>query len=199
MAMCYLIKNKESRDKILEEVAAHMKSKNLEKGAQLNPSNDELINNFKFLNRVTNESLRFNPPAAITDQYIIENDVEFDGIKWKKGSLVYFWLWGLHHDPNVWPQHDKYLPERFDPEHKLFKTPSGEDRPAASFSPFSNGSRKCLGYKFAQLVIPIMIINLINKFEIEHVDKSLNEEDNWPIASTFQSVNPPIKIKMTKK
>jgi len=81
----------------------------------------------------------------------------------------------------------------------LFKTPSGEDRPEGSFIPFSIGSRKCLGYNFALLVIPIMIMNLLNRFEIENVDKSLNEEDNWPVATAMQSTSPPIKITMTQK
>jgi len=76
--------------------------KNLEKGSQLNPTKDEINKSFKYLNRVINESLRFNPPAPITDQYIIKEDIEFDGIKWKKGSDIHFWIWGLHHDQDVW-------------------------------------------------------------------------------------------------
>jgi len=99
----------------------------------------------------------------------------------------------------VWQQPHKYLPERFDPEHKLFKTPSGEDRNMASFIPFSIGARKCLGYNFAEMVMPIMIMNMINSFEFEYVDKSMEDEDNWPSASALQSFTPPIKVKITKK
>ena len=68
IAMCYLIKNKVSRDKVLEEVRAHCQMRNLEESAQLNPTKDDLSKNFKFLNRVLNESLRFYPPGGgLTD------------------------------------------------------------------------------------------------------------------------------------
>lgn len=100
--MCYLIKNKLSRDKVLEEVKAHAQMRNLEQGTQLNPSKEDLGNNFKFLNRCINEAMRFNPPAPMTDQYIIKEDVEFDGIKWTKGSCLLFYIWGIHHDEDVW-------------------------------------------------------------------------------------------------
>jgi len=183
--MSYFIKNKASRDKVLDEVAAYAQMKNIDRGAQMNPTKDEVAKNFKFLNRCVSESLRMNPPGPITEQYIIKDDVEFDGIKWKKDTMIFAFIWALHHDEEVWHQPEKFLPERFDPEHKLFKTPSGEDRPEFSFVPFSLGARKCLGYHFALLVIPIMIMNMLNKLEFEHVDKTLMEEDKWPLSTAM--------------
>ena len=197
--MSYFIKNKASRDKVLDEVAAYAQMKNIDRGAQMNPTKDEVAKNFKFLNRCVSESLRMNPPGPITEQYVIKDDVEFDGIKWKKDTMIFAFIWALHHDEEVWHQPEKFLPERFDPEHKLFKTPFGEDRPEFSFVPFSLGARKCLGYHFALLVIPIMIMNMLNKLEFEHVDKTLMEEDKWPLSTAMQTQTPPIKIKMTMK
>ena len=97
-AMCYLIKNKESRDKILEEVRAHCQMRNLEESAQLNPTKDDLSKNFKFLNCVLSESLRMCPPGPITDRYTVKKDVEFDGIKYLNGTNLLFWIYGIHHD-----------------------------------------------------------------------------------------------------
>jgi len=96
--LCYLVKNKVSRDKVLEEIRAYSQIKNLQQGSQMNPSKEELVKNFIFLNRVNNESLRLNPPGPVTDSYIITKDVEFDGIKWKKDTIMVYWLWGVHHD-----------------------------------------------------------------------------------------------------
>ena len=140
---------------------------------------------FKFLNQCTKESLRINPPGPLTDQIKVLKDVEFDGVKYLKDSLIIFNIWGIHHNPEVWHEHSKFIPERFDPENKMFKTPSGEDRPQNSFVPFSTGSRKCLGYNFALMVIPIMVMNLMNKFDFEHVDEKCNDEDFLPIASVM--------------
>jgi len=67
----------------------------------------------------------------------------------------------------------------------MFKTPSGQDRPECSFVPFSIGSRKCIGFNFGLMVVPIMVMNLINKFDFEFVDEKCNDEDSWPIATAL--------------
>ena len=41
----------------------------------LNLGNDKLTpSSFVFLNQVINESMRFNPPAPVTDEYKIQRD-----------------------------------------------------------------------------------------------------------------------------
>jgi len=79
----------------------------------------------------------------------------------------------MHHNPNEWQQHDKFLPQRFDPSDKLYLTPQGKPRHEMSFMPFGLGDRKCIGYKFAEFVVPILTMNLINNFDFEFCDKSM--------------------------
>lgn len=97
-------------------------------------------------------------------------------------------------NPNEWHEPERFIPERFDPESKYFKTPSGEDRNEFSFIPFHFGARKCLGYKFAELIIPSLVINMVHNYDFEFVDKKWYEIDKYPIAVLFNSIKHPLLI-----
>ena len=38
-------------------------------------------------------------------------------------------IYGLHHKDTIWRDHEKFIPERFDPKSEYFLTPKGEKRP----------------------------------------------------------------------
>lgn len=88
-------------------------------------------------------------------------------MKFKKDAPIYFYLHGVHHNPNEWQQPDKFLPERFDPESELFKTPDGKARNPMSHTPFLFGERGCLGYQFAKVLIPFVVFRYLKNFELE--------------------------------
>ena len=71
----------------------------------------------------------------------------------KDAELIYYPS-GTQRNPDQWPSPEKFLPERFDPSNKMYKTASGNDRHPLAFIPFSFGERKCLGYQFAYTMIP---------------------------------------------
>lgn len=129
-----------------------------------------------------NESLRINPPGAYSDQYILIKDYESNGIKFKKDTHIMFNIYGLHHNPKEWYHPDKFIPERFNPDSIYFKTPSGQNRHDYSFQPFGSGARKCVGYKFAEIALPILTMNLINSFDFEFMDEKMKDEDTYPLA-----------------
>jgi len=90
------------------------------------------------------------------------------------------------------------LPERFDPKDPLFLTPNGEQREEGAFKPFSFGPRKCLGYIWANLVVPTLITNMLNKYEFEHTDAKNSEPNFFPLATVFMNHSPPIPMKIRK-
>ena len=54
-----------------------------------------------------------------------------------------------------------------------------------AFVPFSFGERKCLGYNFANMIIPSLIVKIIDKFDFDFTDAEMKEEHKFPIASVF--------------
>ncbi len=58
----------------------------------------------------------------------------------RKGTHMNIFIYGIHHDANVYPNPEKFDPERF-VESSLI---SDENSPFA-FIPFSAGSRNCIG------------------------------------------------------
>jgi len=58
----------------------------------------------------------------------------------RKGTHMNIFIYGIHHDANVYPNPEKFDPERF-AESSLI---SDENSPFA-FIPFSAGSRNCIG------------------------------------------------------
>jgi cytochrome P450 len=64
---------------------------------------------------------------------------------------------GIHHDPEYYPNPDRFDPERFMPEnrHKLIPY---------TFLPFGIGPRNCVGMRFALMEAKTAIAHIITKF-----------------------------------
>jgi cytochrome P450 len=58
----------------------------------------------------------------------------------RKGTTVFIFMFGIHKDAKVFPNPDKFDPERF-AESSLIS----DERSPYAFIPFSAGSRNCIG------------------------------------------------------
>jgi cytochrome P450 len=97
--------------------------------------------------------------------YTLKEDITVDGLTIKEGTNIKYNIKGLHTNPNEWQQPYRFLPERFDPDSKYYKTVSGEMRNEQSYIPFGIGERRCLGYRFAELVMPVIVINITHNYD----------------------------------
>ncbi|XP_055467957.1 cytochrome P450 4F6 isoform X2 [Psammomys obesus] len=87
-----------------------------------------------FLTMCIKESLRLHPPVSIISRRCT-HDVELpDGRVIPKGTVCVVSIFGVHHNPSVWPDPEVYDPFRFDPENI-------KDRSPLAFIPFSAGPR----------------------------------------------------------
>ena len=60
------------------------------------------------------------------------------GHKILKGDVILIPLWSLHHDPQYFPDPEKFDPERFSPSNKELIKPY-------TYMPFGEGPRVCIG------------------------------------------------------
>jgi cytochrome P450 len=121
------------QEKIYNEIASVFKKV---KGEELSY---EDLQEFEYLTLVVKESLRIDPPVHYTTPIEALKEVKVGNITMRPGDMVTCHLYGIHRDPREWQQPEEFIPERFDPDSKFFKTPSGKKRNPMSFIPFIAG------------------------------------------------------------
>ncbi|AGB21026.1 cytochrome P450 [Mycobacterium sp. JS623] len=118
--------------------------------------------------QVLNESLRLCPPAAGVGR-LATRDIAVDGYRVEAGSLIAVGIYGLHHDPAIWPDPMAFDPDRFSPENV-------KARNRWEFLPFLGGGRPCIGEHFARLETTLAMATIVRALEIRSVDKEFRCE-----------------------
>ncbi len=114
-----------------------------------------------------NESLRIEPPFPVSSNFMMTEDMDVCGVKFKKGDEIIIWLNKINNNPLEWIEPEKFIPERFDPSSPYFLTPSGKKRNPMSFVPFGGGRRICVGKTFSEVVSRIITEALLMSFDFE--------------------------------
>ncbi len=119
------------------------------------PSHDQLLSGeLPVLEMVLDETLRKYPPAWIGPRRAVKG-FEFEGRRVPRGAFVNYCSWASHHLPDVFPEPDRFLPERFTPEAKALL-------PKGAYVPFGGGSRTCIGMRFGQLEVRTIATMLLS-------------------------------------
>ncbi|XP_072290834.1 thromboxane-A synthase [Eucyclogobius newberryi] len=122
------------------------------------------VQELKYLDMVISEALRMYPPGFRFARDI-EHDSVVNGQRLPKGAWLEIPAGFLHHDPEHWPEPDKFIPERFTPEAKATRHPF-------VYLPFGAGPRNCVGMRLAQLEIKMALVNLFHSFTIVTCDET---------------------------
>ncbi|XP_058063777.1 cytochrome P450 4d8-like [Anopheles bellator] len=120
------------------------------------------LQNFRYLDMVVKESLRLLPPVSFIGRRLVE-DLELNGVTVPAGSDCLIPIYVIHRNPDVYPD-----PERFDPER--FADGSSQRRGPYDYIPFSVGARNCIGQRFALLEMKISIIRMVSHYHIHPGD-----------------------------
>ena len=75
-----------------------------------------------------------------------------------KGMLIEIPIYAIHHDPNIWPEPEKFGPYRFTSEEKAKHT-------AYDWIPFGSGPRNCIAMRLAQVELKIVVAYLVRAFK----------------------------------
>jgi len=120
------------------------------------------LHDLPYLERCIKETLRLYPSVYHISRLILE-DAKLKSYLIPAGTQVHLNIYGVHRDPNFWPNPEVFDPDRFLPENIRNRHPY-------SYLPFSAGPRNCIGQRFALLEMKAMIAPLIHNFYLEPVD-----------------------------
>ncbi|KAF4519173.1 hypothetical protein B566_EDAN008236 [Ephemera danica] len=80
-------------------------------------------------------------------------------------EMVGFSIYGLHHDPEYFPDPERFDPERFNEENK-------SKLKSFTYMPFGSGPRNCIGIRFAQLEVKLALAYVIAAVELEVCERT---------------------------
>ncbi|XP_063428230.1 cytochrome P450 10-like [Mytilus trossulus] len=170
-----LAKNPEVQEKLYRE------TKNVLQDNE--PITPEKLSQLSYVKAVVKETFRLYPITFATSRHI-EDKLEVGGYMLPAGTHVQANLYGMFHDPVLYPD-----PESFKPERWL----QGEmDRTLKSLSNlvWGHGARMCIGRRFAEQEIHIMLTKIVQNFKLEY-----DNEDIEPVLNTVMTPDRPLRLK----
>ncbi|XP_063441953.1 cytochrome P450 10-like [Mytilus trossulus] len=170
-----LAKNHEVQEKLYQEINNLLPNKE--------PITPEILSQLSYLKAVVKETFRLYPITFATSRHI-DDDLEVNNYIIPAGTHVQGNLYAMYHDPKLYPD-----PESFKPERWL----DGEmDRKLKSLSNlvWGHGARMCIGRRFAEQEMYIMLTKIIQNFKLEY-----HHEDIEPILNTVMTPDRPLRLK----
>ncbi len=141
------------------EVLGRMHAEQDEVLAGAVPTVDQLEREMPYLDMVLDEVLRLYPPAWIGPRRAVR-EFEFGGYTVPKGAYVNYCSWASHRIPEVFPDPEAFIPERFTRERKA-------QLPRGAYVPFGGGSRICIGKRFGQTEVKLVATMLLQRLRAD--------------------------------
>lgn len=134
----------------------------------------EDVSRLGYTTQVLREALRLCPPAAGVGRLAVR-DIEVDGYRVEKGTLIAVGIYALHRDPSLWPDPSVFDPERFGPEQV-------KQRGRWQYLPFAGGARSCIGEHFAMLETTLALATIVRAIRLRSLDA------DFPVDVPFTTV-----------
>ena len=140
------------------------------------------VTRLPFLDAVCSEALRLNPVAPLIGR-TLRADLTLKGHTLPAGVSVGINIVALHRRPELYPDPDRFSPERF----------LGRDYGPFEYLPFGGGSRRCLGAAFALYEMKLVLATVLRAHALELTDRR-------DVRSTLRNTtaSPAKKIKMIR-
>jgi cytochrome P450 len=123
------------------------------------PSAEQLEREMPYLEMVLDEVLRLYPPAWIGPRRAVR-EFEFGGYTVPRDAYVNYCSWASHRIPEVFPDPEAFVPERFTRERKAAL-------PRGAYVPFGGGSRICIGKRFGQTEVKLVATMLLQRLRLD--------------------------------
>lgn len=123
------------------------------------PTVDQFEREMPYLEMVVDEVLRLYPPAWIGPRRAVR-EFEFGGYTVPKDAYLNYCSWASHRLPEVFPDPEAFIPERFTRERKA-------QLPRGAYIPFGGGQRVCIGKRFGQTEVKLVATMLLQRLRLE--------------------------------
>ena len=121
------------------------------------PTADD-VTRLPWLQATLKEALRLYPPAPALMSRRTTTPVTLGGWTVPKGHILRITPWTLHRDEQLFPQADRFRPERF--------LDGAPPIPKGAWMPFGVGPRVCIGQHFAQMEMALLGAMLLQRHEL---------------------------------
>ncbi len=115
-----------------------------------------LITKLPYLTAVCNETLRLHTLLPEVARVLV-SPLELFGYTIPPGDAVGVSIMAIHHDPELYPEPDRFIPDRF----------IGRTYSPFEFLPFGGGHRRCLGASLSDYEMRIALAEIITHWEYE--------------------------------
>ncbi|CAH0560442.1 unnamed protein product [Brassicogethes aeneus] len=111
-----------------------------------------------YLEQVIKETWRLYPPINSIMRVPIK-DINLGQYVFPKGTTLLCSIFLLHRNEEYYHDSHRFNPERFNSD-------NDKNRPPYSFLPFSEGVRKCIGSKYAMLVVKVFLAKILSQYRV---------------------------------
>lgn len=128
----------------------------------------ESIKEMTYLKKVISETLRKHPVIPHLTRLAVA-DYKVPKTNWllERDMRIFIPVDAIHHDPEIYPEPEKFDPERFTPEAIAQRHPF-------AYLPFGDGPRNCIGMRFGELQTAIGVIQLLRHFRFKPSSRTLS-------------------------
>lgn len=162
-ALLELAQHQDMQEKVRQEVNEVLKKHN-------GKMTYDAVMDLKYAEKVIQETLRRYPPVA-TIPRVCTKDYKIPGtdIVIPRDTSTFIPCWGIHMDPEYWPEPEKFDPQRFNEDNK-------QNIKDFTYMPFGEGPRMCLGLRFGMMQSKVGLASLVRNYNF-----TLHEKTTFPL------------------
>jgi cytochrome P450 len=133
------------------------------------------VERLESLGWIMKETLRRYPPLPVIPRVATES-FEFGGYEIPRDAMVVISPIHTHRMSEWWDEPERFDPQRFSPER------AEHERHSHSWVPFGGGPHMCLGLRFAELQVKVLMHQLLQRFRIRVPDDYVMPVQQAPIS-----------------